>query len=88
MDISFEDALEVIYETIGCVSVAKKPVLSYKLSSAPQKANPIMLGSETDWEGCLEEVAAAQAKKKGVAVPVNIIVTAQVCPLFPAMFCT
>ncbi|KAF8149617.1 hypothetical protein K438DRAFT_1779308 [Mycena galopus ATCC 62051] len=33
---SFEDALEVIYETIGCVSMARKPMLAYKLSSAKE----------------------------------------------------
>ncbi|KAF8216265.1 hypothetical protein K438DRAFT_2080154 [Mycena galopus ATCC 62051] len=32
----FEDALEVIYETIGCVSVARKPMLAYKLSSVKE----------------------------------------------------
>ncbi|KAF8130939.1 hypothetical protein K438DRAFT_2133155 [Mycena galopus ATCC 62051] len=32
----FEDALEVIYETIGCVSVTRKPILAYKLSPAQE----------------------------------------------------
>ncbi|KAF8199306.1 hypothetical protein K438DRAFT_1759199 [Mycena galopus ATCC 62051] len=32
----FEDALEVVHETIGCVSVARKPMLKYKLSSAKE----------------------------------------------------
>ncbi|KAF8128292.1 hypothetical protein K438DRAFT_1780710 [Mycena galopus ATCC 62051] len=33
---SFEDALEVIYETIGCVSMARKLILAYKLSLAKE----------------------------------------------------
>ncbi|KAF8172592.1 hypothetical protein K438DRAFT_1772632 [Mycena galopus ATCC 62051] len=33
---SFEDAPEVFYETIGCVSVARKPMFAYKLSSAKE----------------------------------------------------
>ncbi|KAF8185347.1 hypothetical protein K438DRAFT_1765993 [Mycena galopus ATCC 62051] len=60
----FDDALAVIYETIGCADFAKKPTLSYKLSNATVKAPAINLTSETDWEGCLEEVADAELKKK------------------------
>jgi hypothetical protein len=78
--VTFEEALEIIYETIGCSDVCRKPNLSYKLVSAPQKAEPITLGSADDWRGCLEDVAQVQAKKKST-VQVKIIVGEQVCHL-------
>ncbi|KAJ7701350.1 hypothetical protein B0H14DRAFT_2648405 [Mycena olivaceomarginata] len=31
---SFEDVVEIMHETIGCVSVTRKPTLAYKMSSA------------------------------------------------------
>ncbi|KAJ7749085.1 hypothetical protein DFH07DRAFT_961929 [Mycena maculata] len=71
---SFEDALIVIYDTIGCANVSKKLTLSYKLSNAPGKASAINLGSLTDWEGCLEEVTEAESKKNA-KISVLIIVT-------------
>lgn len=74
---TFSEGLEIIHETIGCTEVEKKPTLSYKLSSATQKSEAINLASESDWQGCLEEVAQAQAKKKET-VAVKILVTEQV----------
>ncbi|KAJ7099891.1 hypothetical protein B0H15DRAFT_770820, partial [Mycena belliarum] len=70
---SFDDALEVIYETIGCAEVAKKPVLMYKISNAGVKALPISLSTDEDWTGCLAEVRAASKK----ALHVQIVVTEQ-----------
>ncbi|KAH7910155.1 hypothetical protein BJ138DRAFT_1009461, partial [Hygrophoropsis aurantiaca] len=66
-----------IYETLGCLKLARKPELSYKLSTATQKADAINLGSQEDWEGCVSDVAAAEKKKKGDAVPVKIIIPDQ-----------
>ncbi|KAJ7782938.1 hypothetical protein B0H16DRAFT_1447174 [Mycena metata] len=72
---SFDDALVVIHETIGCIDpVIKKPVLMYKLSSTAAKVSPISLDADGNWEGCLDEVTAAEKKKP---VSVQIIVTEQ-----------
>ncbi|KAJ7210059.1 hypothetical protein GGX14DRAFT_394859 [Mycena pura] len=47
----FENALKLIHETIGCVSVVQKPTLalSYKHATAIQKSTPINLRTENDW---------------------------------------
>jgi hypothetical protein len=74
---SYNDALAVIYETVGCAEVPKKPLLSYKLSNAPGKAPTINLGSAKDWEGCLEDVSNAEENKK-LKLSVIIIVPDQV----------
>ncbi|KAJ7315173.1 hypothetical protein DFH08DRAFT_715892 [Mycena albidolilacea] len=71
---TFDDALDIIYRTVGCTDIGKKPVLMYKLSTATTKVNPISLASQADWDGCLDEVTAAEGKKK---VNVNILVTEQ-----------
>jgi hypothetical protein len=79
LPLSFEDALQTIYDIIGCSDVARKPSLAWKLSTAAQRVKPIDLCSDEDWNGCLEDVAAAEKKKKNQAVPVTIIVADQVC---------
>ncbi|KAJ7923691.1 hypothetical protein B0H13DRAFT_2400983 [Mycena leptocephala] len=71
---TFDEALVVIHETIGCNDVPKKPLLSYKLSNAPAKAPAINLGSSSDWEGCLEEVTEAESKKNAKVSVVIIVV--------------
>lgn len=77
---AFEEALEIIYETIGCSECHKKPGLSYKLATAAQKEDPITLASNDDWKGCLEDIVQMQAKKKSI-VQVKVIVSDQVCYL-------
>jgi hypothetical protein len=72
---TYEEALLVIYETLDCTTVPKKPELSYKLSTVAARAANIALCSAADWEGLLDEVAAAEKKK---ATTVNIIVSDQV----------
>ncbi|KAJ7662387.1 hypothetical protein B0H17DRAFT_1093638 [Mycena rosella] len=75
---SFEDLLDEIYEIVGCTDVSIKPKLSYKLSTASPKAAAISLSTETDWEGCLDEVTTVERNKKGnVSVSVHIIVSEQ-----------
>ncbi|KAJ7487162.1 hypothetical protein FB451DRAFT_1392007 [Mycena latifolia] len=75
---SFEDVLDIIYEIVGCNDVAVKPKLSYKLPTSTNKAAAINLSTETDWEGCLEEVTAVEFKKRStIVVSVRIIVTEQ-----------
>ena len=79
--ISYGEALATIYATIGCEGVKKKPDLSYKLSNATQKASPVGLSSDDDWEGLCEEVVSCQTKKK-TTIAVSILVSEQVCVLF------
>jgi hypothetical protein len=74
LPLSFEDVLEMIHEIIGCTNVARKPALLYKLSTATQRAKPIDLCSDVDWNGCLEDVTAAEPKKENQPVPILIIV--------------
>ncbi|KAJ7767901.1 hypothetical protein DFH07DRAFT_736526 [Mycena maculata] len=75
----FSEALDVIYETIGCDgATVKKPAISHRLSNATQKSVPINLTSEEDWQGCQEDVREAEDKKKGAKITVSIIVSLQV----------
>ncbi|KAJ7756497.1 hypothetical protein DFH07DRAFT_742574, partial [Mycena maculata] len=74
---TFSEALDVIYNTVGCADVARKPDLSYKLGNALVKATPMSLDSDADWEGCLEDVRQAEKLKKGALIPVHILVTDQ-----------
>ncbi|KAJ7834125.1 hypothetical protein B0H14DRAFT_3709688 [Mycena olivaceomarginata] len=71
---TFDDALNIIYRTVGCTDIRKKPVLIYKLSTATTKMTPISLASQANWDSCLDEVTAAKGKKK---VNVNILVMEQ-----------
>jgi hypothetical protein len=75
--VSYQEALHVIYETIGCNDVKRKPDLSYKLSDAAQKACPVGLGCDDDWGGLCEEVVDRQKKKKTM-IAVSILVSEQV----------
>jgi len=79
---TYAAVLSVIHKTVECKDVICKPNLVYKLTTATQKSNPINLGLESDWEGCLESVAVAQ-NKKGTLIPVSIIVGKQVSILIP-----
>ncbi|KAF8205947.1 hypothetical protein K438DRAFT_1931764 [Mycena galopus ATCC 62051] len=70
---TFDEALTVIYETIGCTNVTVKPVLTYKLSNATKSAEVICLSSDNDWDGCLEQVAAAEnPKRPPISVKINV----------------
>src|SRR5882762_1899286 len=73
LDTSYDDALETIYDTIGCASVTRKPELTYRLSSSAAKASHINLMGSDDWDSCKEDVEAAEKKKKE-KVSVNIMV--------------
>ena len=80
---TYEDALAVIYETIGCEDVKRKPELSYKLSDSLRKASAVGLGCDDDWTGLCEEVVDRQKKKK-TSISVSIIISEQVrTELFP-----
>jgi hypothetical protein len=86
--------LTLIYETIPCNDVTRKPTLSYKLSNAAAKAPAISLSNEDDWNGVLEMLADAEAMKKKRAgqqgpaiIPVNIIVPEVVSSFFYTCSC-
>ena len=64
LEASYYDALETIYDTIGCASVTRKPELTYWLSSSAAKASHINLMGLDDWDGCKEDVKAAEKKKE------------------------
>ncbi|KAJ7262651.1 hypothetical protein B0H12DRAFT_1231097 [Mycena haematopus] len=69
---TFDEAMDVIYETIGCAKVKVKPVLTYKISNALKSSEAISLSSDADWDGCLEEVTAAEkTKKQQISVKIN-----------------
>ncbi|KAF8173396.1 hypothetical protein K438DRAFT_1772202 [Mycena galopus ATCC 62051] len=58
--------------------VARKPVLTYKLSNATTKVPATSLSTDEDWKGCIEDVRQAESgKKAGVLIPVMILVTEQ-----------
>ncbi|KAF8148142.1 hypothetical protein K438DRAFT_1867056 [Mycena galopus ATCC 62051] len=59
-------------------NVARKPVLTYKLSNAAKSVPETSLSTDSDWKGCLEDVRQAEnAKKAGTVIPVMILVTEQ-----------
>jgi len=74
---TYDSALEIIYETIGCDEVNRKPTLLYKLVSATAKTPATSFGSDNDWEGFQDDIKAAQNKRKET-VAANIIVADQV----------
>jgi hypothetical protein len=57
-------------------------LLTYRLSSCAVKASHINLVSSDDWEGCKEDIEAAEKKKKDKA-SVNIL-----APEIASNFCT
>jgi len=73
----YREALEIIYDNIGCLEVIKKPELLYKLSNATAKAVSISLNSERDWKGFQKEVISQQKTEKR-SIPVNILVADRV----------
>jgi hypothetical protein len=60
--LNYEDTIENIHNAVGCSDVKHKPQLSYKLSTATQKSVAISLTKEGDYDGLLEDVAAAETK--------------------------
>jgi hypothetical protein len=70
---SFEDAVELFYETIGCVTVARKPTFAYKLSSSTIKSVPINLRTSTDWDGLIIDVTKKIKAKKDLQVVIGVL---------------
>jgi hypothetical protein len=61
-DVTYDDALDAIYDTIGCGNLVRKPLLSYK--AGVQKGSTILLQNSGDWASLLDEVEMAVRKKK------------------------
>lgn len=76
--LTFPEVLKTIYDVIGCGDVRVKPVLSYKLSTATQKALPISLTSAEDWDGLLESVEADRLRKTKAAQATSVSITINV----------
>ncbi|KAJ7849675.1 hypothetical protein B0H14DRAFT_2582386 [Mycena olivaceomarginata] len=70
---SFDDAVELIHETIGCVSVARKPTLAYKLSTTAGKAPDINLRTGTDWDGLITDAVKKIKAKKDLSVSILVL---------------
>jgi hypothetical protein len=64
LEISYDDTLETIYDTIGCASVTRKPELTYRLLSSAVKASPINLMGSDDWDGLRKMLKQQKRKKK------------------------
>lgn len=73
MDMPYLEALSIIFDIVGCTSITRKPLLSYRLSSSTKKSDAVNLANTSDWEGCIEDAAAAKKKKKE-PVSVNILI--------------
>ncbi|KAJ7832404.1 hypothetical protein B0H14DRAFT_2592071 [Mycena olivaceomarginata] len=68
---SFENAVQTMHETIGCVSVARKPTLAYKMSSAGQKTATVNLRTAKDWSGLITDYCKkVKSKKESVTITV------------------
>ncbi|KAJ7367672.1 hypothetical protein DFH08DRAFT_795815 [Mycena albidolilacea] len=70
---SFEDALEIIHETIGCVGVGHKLTLAYKFSTAKQTAMTISLCNNVDWEGLGTDTIAKMKTKKDISMEIFVL---------------
>ncbi|KAJ7026054.1 hypothetical protein C8F04DRAFT_1126520 [Mycena alexandri] len=70
---TFEDAREVMYETIGCVTIPRKPTLAYKLSSSTVKTPTINLQTDDDWSGLITDATAKVKAKKDVSVMITVL---------------
>jgi hypothetical protein len=70
---SFEDAIELMHETIGCVSVGRKSTLAYKFSTANKNATTINLHTKDDWEGLVTDVLAKMKTKKDIHVSISVL---------------
>ncbi|KAJ7029558.1 hypothetical protein C8F04DRAFT_1116199 [Mycena alexandri] len=61
----------VMYETIGCVTIPRKPTLAYKLSTSNVKTPTINLQTDDDWSGLITDATAKVKAKKDVSVMIT-----------------
>ncbi|KAJ7716066.1 hypothetical protein B0H16DRAFT_1801847 [Mycena metata] len=70
---SFEDVVEIIHETIGCVGVSRKPSLAYRFSTSNAKEAEIQLSNDTDWAGLVTDATAKIRAKKDLRVTICVL---------------
>ncbi|KAJ7821748.1 hypothetical protein B0H14DRAFT_2598994 [Mycena olivaceomarginata] len=70
---AFDDAVELIHETIGCVSVLQKPILTYKFSTAMTEAPVINLHAVKDWSGLVMDTLKKIKAKKDVTISISFM---------------
>jgi hypothetical protein len=81
--VSFEDAIELMHKTIGCVSVGCKPTLAYKFSTANKNTTTINLRTKDDWEGLVTDVLAKMKTKKDIQVNISVLPENVSIPFIP-----
>ncbi|KAJ7200189.1 hypothetical protein GGX14DRAFT_400871 [Mycena pura] len=69
----FDDVVELMHETIGCVGVERKPTLAYKFSTAIKSASTINLRTNNDWEGLVADVLAKMKTKKDISINISVL---------------
>lgn len=72
---SYNELVKNIYEIVGCLNVAKKPQLQYRLLNTTVKSPAVNLRNDVDWEGCLEDVTHGIKKGKGALVTIKITIS-------------
>ncbi|KAJ7133863.1 hypothetical protein C8R43DRAFT_956400 [Mycena crocata] len=72
-DTNFPDAIEIMHETIGCVSVARKPTLEYKFSTSNGKAPQISLRTVDDWKGLVTDATKKLKSKTDMWVTISVL---------------
>ncbi|KAJ7920936.1 hypothetical protein B0H13DRAFT_1867084 [Mycena leptocephala] len=70
---SFDDAIEVMHETVGCVSVEGKPTLAYEFSTANKNATTINLRTEENCDGLVSDVLAKMKTKKDISINISLL---------------
>ncbi|KAJ7233354.1 hypothetical protein C8J57DRAFT_1532473 [Mycena rebaudengoi] len=70
---SFDDSIELMHETIGCVGVERKPILAYKFSMANKTATTINLRTVDNWEGLVTDVLAKMKTKKDISINISVL---------------
>ncbi|KAF8206743.1 hypothetical protein K438DRAFT_1756100 [Mycena galopus ATCC 62051] len=71
--VSFDDAIEVIHETIGCMSVDRKPMLTYKFSTANKNTTTINLCTENDWDSLVDNALPKMKTKKDLSGNISVL---------------
>ena len=69
--IDFAKALEIIYNTIGCTNVVKKPQLKYWMVKTGQ--NEIMLESSEDWDEMIQHTKRLLQSQKDKSMVIGKI---------------
>ncbi|KAF8127320.1 hypothetical protein K438DRAFT_1790027 [Mycena galopus ATCC 62051] len=69
----FDDAIEAIHKTIGCVNVERKPMLTYKVLTANKNTITINLCTDNDRDGLVDDWLAKMKTKKDLSVNISVL---------------